>query len=228
MLAWKAIRWQTHHQAREVGAATLSFRLNYIANEKSIKPRIQLNNSKKTFGYCTRTTIGYWNVRTLLDNREQTNDNATFLQLEQQFTRYKIDILGVSEARWLGSGIYTSPVDSNVFLYSGKEEGSARTAGVGIMLTKTAYSSLMSWEPISERFITARFRSRVRNISIIQCYAPTEQASNTEKDDFYIQLSTIYDKTPRGDIIMVMDDLNAKVRQLYAEPCHGDPRHRCA
>ena len=35
----------------------------------------------------------------------------------------------------------------------------------------------------------------------IQCYAPTEQVSNTEKNDFYIELSTIYDKTPRGDII---------------------------
>ena len=123
MLAWKAIIWQTHHLAREVEAATLSFRLNYIAKEKSIMPRIQLNNSKKTFGYCTRTTISYWNIHNLLDNREQTNDNATFLQLEQQFKRYKIDILGVSKARWLGSGIYTSPVE-NVFLYSGKKEDS--------------------------------------------------------------------------------------------------------
>ena len=32
-------------------------------------------------------------------------------------------------------------------------------------------------------------------------------------DDFYSQLSTIFDKTPRGDIIMVMGDLNAKVGQ---------------
>ena len=152
MLAWKAISRQTHHQAGEVGAATLSFRLNYIANEKSIKRRIQLNNSKKAFGYCTRTTIGYWHLRTLL-----------VLQSEPQFTRYKIDILG--EARWLGSGIYTSPLDSNVYLYSDKEEGSSRTAGVSIMLTKTAYCCLMSWEPISERFITASFRSRARYIS---------------------------------------------------------------
>ena len=67
------------------------------------------------------------------------------------------------------------------------------------MLTKTSFISLMSWELISERFIAARFRSRARNISIIQCYTPTELASNTEKDDFYIQLSTIYDKTTRGD-----------------------------
>ena len=64
-----------------------------------------------------------------------------------------------------------------------------------------------------ETFITARFRSRVRNISIIQCYAPTEQASNTEKDDFYNQLSTIYNKTSHGSIVMVMDDLNAKIWQ---------------
>ena len=62
----KAIRWQTHHQARKVGLAILSFRLNYIASEKSIKPRIQFNISKKTFGYCTQTMIGYWNVRNIL------------------------------------------------------------------------------------------------------------------------------------------------------------------
>ena len=30
----------------------------------------------------------------------------------------------------------------------------------------------------------------------VQYNGPTAQASNTEKDDFYIQLSTIYDKTP--------------------------------
>ena len=81
------------------------------------------------------------------------------------------------------------------------------------MLTKTSFISLMSWELISERFIAARFRSRARNISIIQCYTPTELASNTEKDDFYIQLSTIYDKIPRGHSIMVIGDLNAKVGQ---------------
>ena len=171
--------------------------------KKSIKPRIQLNTSKKTFGCCTRITVIF------VDNREQTNDNATFLQLEQQFTRYKIDILGVSEARWLGSGVYTSPVDSNVFLYSSKEEDSARTAGVGIMLTKTAYCSLMYWEPITERFITARFHSRVRNIAIIQCYAPPNSPPIPKRT------------------IFTFNTLQSVIRQPYAEPCHGDPRHRC-
>ena len=87
--------------------------------------------------------------------------------------------------------------------YTGKAEGSSRTACVGI------------WEPISERFITVRFRSR--NISII----------HTEKIDFYIELSTIYDNTPREDIIIIFERGSWATR-LYAEPCHGNPRHRCA
>ena len=154
--------------------------------------------------------IGFWNVKTLLcqDDKSQLDQNSRFLQLEREFAKYKLGILGVSETRWLGSGVYSS--GSTVFLYSGKDEGS-RYAGVGFMLSKTIYSSLISWKPISERLIVARFSSRVRNISIIQCYAPTDYASDTDKDDFYSLLNATYSSVPRGDIVIVMGDLNAQI-----------------
>lgn len=161
------------------------------ANETSTTLELNQNNSTPlatTFAYRTRTTIGYWNVRTLLDNGMQCNQNSKYLQLEGEFLRYNLNILGVSEARWLGNGSYKSPTGRSTFLFSGKEEGANHEAGVGLMLTPTAYKSLLSWNPISERFMTARFYSKVRKITIIQCYAPTELASTTEKDDFYSQL----------------------------------------
>ena len=122
------------------------------------------------FGYCTLTTIGFWNVMTPndYDDQDQPNQNARILQVEHEFLRYKLDVLGVSEARWLGSGTVKKPSGHTVFLFSGKDDGTDKTAGVGFMMTPRAHSCLSSWEPISERMITARFRRKVRNITIIQ------------------------------------------------------------
>ena len=81
--------------------------------------------------------------------------------------------------------------------------------GVGIMLSHFARQALTSWKSISKRIITARFSCKVRNICIIQCYAPTELASDQEKDEFYSRLSAVYCNSPRVDIVTVMGDLNA-------------------
>ena len=69
-----------------------------------------------------------------------------------------------------------------------------------------ARRSLMSWNPISERIITARFPSKVRYITIFQCYAPTDTKSAAVKDAFYSELSAFYRNVLR-DIMIVMDDL---------------------
>jgi hypothetical protein len=152
----------------------------------------------------------------MVDSGKQLEQNARFLQVEREFRRYHLDILGLSEIRWLGKGEYRSPSGEAILLYSGKEEGSKRESGVGLLLTKETQKSLMSWEAVNDRIITARFHSRVRNVTIIQCYAPTNEASSDVKDRFYSELSQVFEKTNRGDIKMVMGDLNAKVgRENY-------------
>ena len=98
------------------------------------------------------------------DDQVQSNQYARILQLEQECLRYKLDVLVVSEARWIGSGTTKTPSGHTVFLYSGKDEGADKTAGVGFMMTPRAHSCLNSVEPILERMITARFRSKVRNM----------------------------------------------------------------
>ena len=54
-------------------------------------------------------------------------------------------------------------------------------------------------------------QQRKINIDIIQCYTPTNDSDDEEKDDFYNRLSTIFQSPPRRKIVMVMGDLNAKV-----------------
>ena len=69
----------------------------------------------------------------------------------------------------------------------------------------------MEWEPVSHRIIRARFYSRFTKTTIIQCYSPTEDADDEDKDEFYTQLQGVLLAVPKHDILLVMGDLNAKV-----------------
>jgi hypothetical protein len=58
-----------------------------------------------------RTRIGSWNVQTLFQKGKLAQQN-------REMDRYNLDILGVSEVRWNGSGqIMTT--DGKMLLYSG-------------------------------------------------------------------------------------------------------------
>ena len=78
-------------------------------------------------------------MRTLLEEGAQTHQNSRFLQLENLFTQYGLSILGVSETRWAGSGVYQSPTGDTTFVYSGKPEGVNRASGVGLMISNKTY-----------------------------------------------------------------------------------------
>ena len=42
-------------------------------------------------------------------------------------------------------------------------------------------------------------------------YAPTHESTDDEKDDFYDQLQAAFDTCNRHDVVIIMEDLNAKV-----------------
>jgi exonuclease III len=72
---------------------------------------------------------------------------------------------------------------------------------VGILLIKKT-RSLLDWEAISERIITARFQANIRNVNIVQCYAHTEQAEMEEKKRFYAQLQETLNKIKKKDRVL--------------------------
>ena len=125
----------------------------------------------------------------------------------KEMEHYKIDILGVSEMRWTVQGRMDSR--GKTVLYSGKEQH--HTHGVGIFLSKTESQTLVSWKPINERTIMARFHTRHAKVTVVQVYAPKEVAADSEKDEFYDQLQGVIDEIPSFDIKLVMGDLNTKL-----------------
>lgn len=154
-----------------------------------------------TFGFKTRIMIGTWNVRTL-------SDPSRIEQLCKEMSNYKLSILGLSETRILNSGS-THLSSGHHLLFSGNSNTKVR--GVGILLTPYSSRCLIEFKPISDRLIVARFSCRFRNISVIQCYAPTEPDDDSSKDEFYSQLDTTIHSLPGGDIKILIGDFNAKV-----------------
>lgn len=58
---------------------------------------IRLDPFMSTFGAKQRTSFGTWNIRTL-------SESSRLAQLVQEFTQYKLEVLGLNEERWPGQG----------------------------------------------------------------------------------------------------------------------------
>ena len=162
----------------------------------------EASRPKPLLGPKETLKIGCWNVRTMFEPSKAA-------QIAREMEQHNICILGISEARWTGSGRITLNRGQTV-LYSGRGDNQHQD-GVALMLNKEASKALLEWNPVSSRILTARFDSRFVKLSIIQCYAPTNEAEEETKDTFYEQLQSVVDKVPKHDLLLVMGDVNAKV-----------------
>src|SRR6218665_1339691 len=128
--------------------------------------------------------IGTWNVRSMQSGKMNI--------IQREMKRLELTIMGLSETRWKGQGHFN---------WNGYKI---------IMCDRSSGNAIMGYDTVSDRILSVIFRGRKVNITIIQVYAPTSTALE-EQDDFFNKLQSTIDRTPEGDAIMVIGDLNAKV-----------------
>ena len=99
--------------------------------------------------------------------------------------------------------------DDHYIYYWGKE--SLRRNGVAIMINKRVRNAVFRRNPKIERMNSVRFQGKPFNITVIQVYAPTSNAEETEVEWFYEDLQDLLELTPQKDVLFFIGDWNTKV-----------------
>ncbi|KER28315.1 hypothetical protein T265_04844 [Opisthorchis viverrini] len=91
--------------------------------------------------------------------------------------------------------------------------------GVVVALSLEAENVLLDWIPVSSRLCAVRLSDPIK---INVAYAPTGSSSETEKDEFYQNLSRLLRSARRMDILILVGDMNAQVGRLISEEAQLD------
>ena len=171
-------------------------------------------NSVRQFMY-----IATWNVLSLQSSSSKLHELAAAVD------KFRLGVLLLTETHW--PGVETLSLDNGaLFINSGRLDGVKRE-GVGIVLSKSVKHSLISYIPYTERIMVARLHTRHVNMSVVVAYAPTNDKDDSVKECFYNQLSSILDKLPRQDVVVVGGDFNARVGRGHSlHPVSNDNRQR--
>ena len=116
--------------------------------------------------------------------------------VNQEISRVNIDILGISELRWTGMDEFNS--DDHYIYYSGPE--SLRRNGVAIIVNKRVWNEVFGCNLQNNRMISVCFQGKPFNITVIQVYAPTSNAEESEVERFYEDLQDLLELTPKKDV----------------------------
>ena len=114
--------------------------------------------------YC----IGTWNVRSMNQGKLEV--------VKQEMARVNIDILGISELKWTAVGEFN--LDDYHIYYCGQE--SLRINGVAIIVNRRVKNAVLGCNLKNDRMIFVCFQGKPFNITVLQVYALTSNAEETE------------------------------------------------
>ena len=131
--------------------------------------------------YC----IGTWNIRSM---------NQDMLKgVKQEMIRVNIDVVGISELKWSGTGEFNS--DDHYIYYCGQE--SFRRNGVAIIVNKRVQNAVLGCNLKNNRMISVRFQGKPFNITVIQVYVLTSNAEEAEVKWFCEDLQDLLELTSK-------------------------------
>ena len=107
--------------------------------------------------------------------------NQGKLEVVKQMARVNIDILEISELKWIRMGEFNS--DDHYIYYCGQE--SLRINGVAIIVNRRVKNAVLGCNLKNDRMVSAHFQGKPFIITVIQVYAPISNAEEAEVEWFY-------------------------------------------
>jgi len=119
-------------------------------------PVVDGTGDRSKVRYCKEQyCIGTWNVRSMNQGKLET--------VKQEMVRVNMDILGISELKWIGMGEFNS---DNHYIYYCVQE-SLRRNGVAIMVNKRVQNAVLGCNLRNNRIISVCFQGKAFNITVI-------------------------------------------------------------
>ena len=79
------------------------------------------------------------------------------------------------------------------------------------MVNKRVRNAVFGCNLKNDRMISVRLQGKPFDITVIQVYAPTSNAEETEVEWFYEDLQDLLELTPKKDVIFIIGEWNSKV-----------------
>jgi hypothetical protein len=128
------------------------------------------------------------------------------MTISRELSRYKLDLAGVQEVRWVGGG--TEPAGKYTFFYGKGNEN--HELATGFFVHKRIISAVKRVEFVIDRMSYIILRCRWCYIIILNVHAPTEDKTDEVKDSFYEELERVFDKFPKYHMTILLGDFNAE------------------
>ena len=122
--------------------------------------------------------------------------------VKREMARVNINILGISELKWAGTGEFNS--DDNYIYYCGQEFLIGN--GMAIIVNKGVQNAVLGCNLKNDRMISVHFQGKPFNNTVIQVHAPTSNAEEAEVERFYEDLQDILELTPQKDVLFIIGD----------------------
>ncbi|XP_063539716.1 uncharacterized protein LOC134748833 [Cydia strobilella] len=166
-------------------------------------------NHRQRPGYHNRRPLALatYNCRTLRTDEK-------LLELEEELSRLRWGIIGLSEVRREGEDMIT--LNSGNLLYF--REGEQRSqGGVGFIVHKSLVNNVVKIESVSNRVACLVLRMTQRySLKVIQVYAPTSTHPDDEVEAMYEDISRAMHSS-KTHFTVVMGDFNAKLGKRDGE-----------
>ena len=157
--------------------------------------------------------FGTWNVRTLMDNTNSNRPERRTAFVARELQKFNFDIVALSGTRRAGEGQLREEQGQYTFFWKGLDSEQPRIHRVGFAIRNSLLQKLTE-QPLgnNERLMTLRIEL-VKNqyATIISAYAPTLNAEEDAKENFYAKLDDVLSSTPKDDKIILLGDFNARV-----------------
>ena len=107
--------------------------------------------------------------------------------------------------------------DDHYIYYCGQE--SLRKNGVAIIVNKRVQNAALGCSLRNNRMISVHFQEKPFNTTVIQVYAPTNNAEEADVEWFYEYLQDLLELTPKKYVLFIIGDWNARVgsQERYLE-----------